>query len=75
MAERAERAYLTIGGSTSAKPNGCELIAEKYADIGSARRKDVSSLIGIPIILPIFKDDCINEKTPSYFYKIKQLKF
>jgi hypothetical protein len=29
MAVRAERAYLTKGGSTSAKPNGCELIAEK----------------------------------------------
>lgn len=62
MAERTEKAYLTIDGSTSAKPYGCEFIAKKYADIGSARRKDVSSLIGMFIILPIFKDDCIMKK-------------
>ncbi len=62
MAERTERADLTISGSTSAKPYGCELIAKKYADIGSARRKDVSSLIGMSIIFPIFKDDCMMEK-------------
>jgi hypothetical protein len=54
---QAKRAYLTIGSSTSAKPNGCELIEEKYADIGSARRIDVSSLIGIPCLIGI----------PSYF--------
>lgn len=71
MAERAEREYLTRDGSTSAKPNGCELIAEKYADNGSARRKDVSSLIGIPIIFPIFKDEGIIKKTPFYFYEAK----
>jgi hypothetical protein len=62
MAERAERAFLTIDGSTSAKPYGCEFIAKRYADMGSAKTKDVSSLIGIFIILPIFKDDCIMKK-------------
>jgi hypothetical protein len=62
MAERVEREYLTIVGSTPAKPYGCELIAKKYADIGSARRKDVSSLIGMSIMFPIFKDDCMMKK-------------
>ena len=75
MAERVERAYLTTVGSTPTKPYGCELIAKKYADIGSARRKDVSSLIGMSIMFPILKDDCIDETTPFYFYKIKQLIF
>jgi hypothetical protein len=69
MAVSIERAYLNKGGSTSAKPNGGELIAEKYADNGSARKRDVSRLIGIPIMLPIFKLGFINENNEIYFIK------
>jgi hypothetical protein len=57
----AERAYLIVGGSTPAKPNGCGLTEKIYANIGSTRTKVMCSLMGIPITLPIFNDDFINE--------------